>query len=334
MLDLVIKIEKITSSYTVIQNNVWCCVDGYLTQFSLVALDRIKKSDVCQNYQTISFYNNTIVAIFNKGIHCYNSELELVDSFDLRIGTYNISQNGHAVVSVEYDYISFLGTSGIFDLTEKKILWTGIKGDNLKLVNDQIFGVSKNRVSNLSPIDGSLNWSFEYEEKQTIPDIYYGNEGNVLIGFEGKNELSLINGKSGQIGWSIDSFNKGVKVDYRNSLIHQFLIGYVRYSLKTGEVLNRNVNREYYSEIEIESQRSNYALGVDHIYTTDWKKGIIGAFCLNKLKFDWIYRIKTGNFPATAKLVWITPYLLVKDSNNNLYVFKEKDSTLLQVSNS
>lgn len=43
MLDLVIKIEKITSSYTVIQNNVWCCVDGYLTQFSLVALDRIKK---------------------------------------------------------------------------------------------------------------------------------------------------------------------------------------------------------------------------------------------------------------------------------------------------
>ena len=161
------------------------------------------------------------------------------------------------------------------------------------------------------------------------PVSYFDNKP-----LEGKNELSLINGKSGQIVWSIDSFNKGVKVDYRNSLIHQFLIGYVRYSLKTGEVLNRNVNREYYSEIEIESQRSNYALGVDHIYTTDWKKGIIGAFCLNKLKFDWIYRIKTGNFPATAKLVWITPYLLVKDSNNNLYVFKEKDSTLLQVSNS
>lgn len=327
MFELEKKIENITGGFSFSENSLISCVKGFLVEYSLNTFEQIKRSNEKHDFQEILFFENLLIGLSNNVIKYFDADFNLIESipFELGIGDFHVNRTGKVIVNIDYDYSLFLPLNGVFDLAEKKILWEGIKGDNLKLVNDQIFGVSKNRVSNLNIIDGSVNWTIEFEEEQTVPHIYYGNESYVLIGFEEKNIFSLIEGKSGEVVWTVDSFNKGIRVDSERNLVHQFLIGYIKISLDTGEVLDKNVNREYFSEIGIESQRANYVLNEDYIYTTDWRKGVIGAFSLNKLKFDWVYKIDNGNFSANKRLLWKNPYLLVEDSKNSLYIFKKQD---------
>ncbi len=231
MFDLEKKIENITGGYSLLDNSLFESSNGLLNKYSLDNFRLISSNKVQKDFQEIGLLGNSVIGLSNDEIKYFDRDLNLIESqpFELGIGDFSISSEGKVVVAVDYDYSVFLLINGLFDLKQKEVLWNGNKGDNLKMTNGQIFGVSKNKVSNLNLIKGSINWSIEYEEEQTIPVIYYGNEESVLIGFDRINQLRLINGKSSQIVWSIDSFNKGIQVDPENGFIHQFLIGYVRF---------------------------------------------------------------------------------------------------------
>lgn len=90
----------------------------------------------------------------------------------------------------------------------------------------------------------------------------------------------------------------------------------------SGEAIDSFDDQSYFKEAGIFSQRNNYAIAGDHLITTDYQKGNIGAFNTATHKFDWHHEEEGVSFPSPSPIIYEAPYLLVHDSLGTLHVFR------------
>lgn len=131
---------------------------------------------------------------------------------------------------------------------------------------------------------------------------------------------------TGKTIWKVNSITKGKIV--KDNIIHSFLINYTQTSLENGREIKSFVDRDYFEGIGIETQRSNYVLIDNHIITTDWRKGKIGAFNTVTFKFDWVCEINDVSFPSANPIKYSEPYLYIQDNKNTLHIFEKTTLTV------
>jgi outer membrane protein assembly factor BamB len=220
---------------------------------------------------------------------------------------------------------------GVHSLSEKKLLW--ISGDQkaLEIFGNKLFGQSNYLLYRTGIKDGNILW--EQDFKSVYPELSE-NKGRLvlldihnsilIVGIEKLNKLLALDIETGVIKWEIDTFVKGLLMDKEKGLLYQMMVNYAAFDLDTGELKENYRDNAYFESVGIESQRSNYVLVGDHIITTDWQKGIIGAFNTVTHEFDWVHKEEGVNFPSPNPILYNEPYLLVHDNKGTLHIFEKE----------
>jgi len=146
----------------------------------------------------------------------------------------------------------------------------------------------------------------------------------VVFGLQGGDKLIALDAETGAIKWEIETFSKGVCVDKEKGLLHHLMVNYAAYDLHTGELKDNYQDNTYFKSVGIESQRSNYVLDGDHLITTDFRKGVIGAFNTATHKFEWVHKEEGVSFPSPVPITFNASYLLVHDNKGSLHIFERE----------
>lgn len=220
---------------------------------------------------------------------------------------------------------------GIYSISENQVLWFNKNFKALEIFGDILLGQSNFEIIRVDPKTGEVIWELNLKlcftsllEKNGKANLIDVSANSVIVGLEQIDKVISVNIENGDVQWQINTFSNGLKVDSEKGILLQMLVNYSKYDLNTGEMIDNFNNSEYFESCEIESQRSNYVLVDDHIITTDWRKGNIGAFNTKTHKFDWIERIDGVSFPSPKPIKYSDPYLFVHDSNNTLHIFERE----------
>ena len=217
---------------------------------------------------------------------------------------------------------------GVFSVLTKKILWINKNYKSLEIIKENVFSQSNHEFYSLKLLTGELIWKVDLKEYFPILDLIGRIQiidvihNRVLLGIENLDKLVALDIKSGELIWETSSITQGKLV--MNDLIHSFSVNYGQLSIVNGKLLKSFIDRDYFEKIGIETQRSNYILIDNHIITTDWRKGKIGAFNIDSFKFDWVYEIEGVSFPSTNPIRYNAPYLYILDNKNTLHIFKKE----------
>jgi len=221
-------------------------------------------------------------------------------------------------------------TYGIYNIKTNKILWSEKNRPIINLDN-KIFYFQNNILSRLKIINGEIIW------QQNLSERFQGLK---ISRFIGVCESVLVIG----LGTSndVDNYVIGINID----------TGDVIWNVKTGAINHLIIDKEayklrgiiskYYFEIDIsngyfnkiqfskndysfDSQRTNFVQVDNHIITTDYRKGKIGAFNTKTHRFDWLHEERGVSFPGGSPMLYKKPYLFVQDNKQTVHVFKKEN---------
>lgn len=264
-----------------------------------------------------------------------NFGLVLDDSFDiveeipdsLRLADNHIVNDYVTVYRDELSNEEF----GVYSLSNKKLLW--ISGDqrNLEIFDNLLFSQDKYLLCRIDILTGNILWKHDF--KSIYPNLSENkgrivlldvNKSVLIIGLEKLDKLLALSLETGEIKWERTTLPQFYKVAAVENKIHVITASYKCLDLDTGEELDSYDNRSYFDEVGILSQRNNYCFDGAYIITTDYQKGIIGAFNTEKHKFDWVHKEEGVSFPSPNPILYNEPYLLVHDNRGTLHIFEKE----------
>ncbi len=220
---------------------------------------------------------------------------------------------------------------GLYSLKEKTFVWSSKEFTALQRIDQNIFSQKKFILFKHSAINGDVEWKLDFktifpELKNEIGIAWILGVVNyfIIVEFRNIDKVICLDTRSCELIWKKNIFGKGNAIDHSRGVMHTFLINYIQRCIKTGIELKSKVNRDYFTKIGIESQRSNYILERDYIITTDDRTGTIGAFNLNSLEFDWVDKSINVSYPAGRYMTYSDPYLIVFDAKNSIHIFKRQ----------
>ncbi len=242
--------------------------------------------------------------------------------------------NNCKIIFSEYDgeIRKYMGVFDISNYNEK------FKKDNLYLryarINDDYLycdnALEESMWKYIDKYDintGELLWRYDINKISNNDKVsrLIGVHKNILVGGIGTNWLFGIDTNSGKLAWKRKTTPNFVAIDRKNDLLHSIISVYYKFDIFTGDILNRFDDISYFEdEVGIESQRSTYVQIGDHLITTDWRKGRIGAFNTLTHRFDWIHDEPGVSFPGLYLIRYYDPYLFLMDNKNNLHIFKKE----------
>lgn len=247
---------------------------------------------------------------------------------------FNISGNV-GICYMQKDY-SDKPIFNVFDYNTNEILWS-INSRQINLFGKHVFSSSKNILSRYDKFSGELLWETEFSQFSDINRIsntrYLGCFKQFIALTTDDRNLIGMNIETGKIVWHVTKFNTN---RYQLDKNYGKLKGLVSHSyfeidMITGEKKRRDLvsNEQYiknqlksYGEPQIDSSRDNFVLIGDQIITTDFKKGLFGAFNTNSLKFDWWYEEPGVKFPAPKPIKYFEPFLFLMDNESTLHIYK------------
>lgn len=265
------------------------------------------------------------IGFFHGGYTIFSSSIDSSNSFEFSYSGTQIVLGKYLFRVVDTNYSTFESKLGLYDLSSNNLVWEldyG-KGQLKSPDGESIFYLNSNKIERIEIITGYPKWEDSYEN-ESIPEIISVNRKTLILCLDSIDRVKALNFVDGVPKWEINTFAKGLKVDTEKGVLHQMLVNYTAYDLETGEMIEFFKTPEYFESCGIESQRSNYVLIDDHIITTDWRKGNIGAFNTKTHKFDWMEKIEGVSFPSPKPMKFSNPYLLVHDSNNTLHIFEKE----------
>ncbi|MBP2834031.1 hypothetical protein J8281_17680 [Aquimarina sp. U1-2] len=219
-----------------------------------------------------------------------------------------------------------------YDFEQDRIIWNNKTAVSIKIFDSYLFGISTNEIQKFSFDKGQILWKFDFEDQfrkqvciQILLTVYktvlvIGLQDDILIG---------VNIEDGSLLWKIEECNNSnYALDESDGKLKGITsIGYFEVDIVNG-VYNRTLFMDFekvHDPTIFDSQRDNFVLVGDHIITTDWRKGQIGAFNTKTLVFDWMHEETGVSFPAGQPLKYFDPYLFVMDNKNVLHIFKKDE---------
>ncbi len=276
---------------------------------------KLKDNYLCRNGNTAKPF---IIDFSNKG-------LIFIDNFEYEIGLEDGMNEGLKPI-IKTSLCEVEG--GIFDFNKNKLLWSDKNKINLKVCNENLFSIN-DVIEKYDIHTGLLQWQFDVS---TIEDNLRVNKiigicNGVLIASYGDGANLGINIKDGSFLWKFENHSGGenVYIDENNHKIIGLTPGlYWEININTGELIKQINIYEMCKKNNIESQRENFAIVHNHIITTDWRQGVIGAFNTQTHQFDWIHKEEGVSFPSGSPIKYIEPYLFVQDNKNTLHIFEKE----------
>jgi len=232
---------------------------------------------------------------------------------------------------------------GVYDLLKKKSIFEvqNLKSRYCFIKND--FLITDNTNSNQNDwtviekynfSSNNFEWSFDLNTlyQNISVEKFITLYKNILVIAGGYDKLIALNIQTGKLLWQIDKCNNtNYALDKSDGKLKGITnIGYFEVDIQKGAY-----KRTLFMDIEkmddptiFDSQRDNFVLVGNHIITTDWRKGLIGAFNTKTLQFDWIHEEKGVSFPGGNPIKYVEPYLFVIDNKNTLHIFKNDKKIL------
>ncbi|MFA0964002.1 PQQ-binding-like beta-propeller repeat protein [Roseivirga sp. BDSF3-8] len=220
---------------------------------------------------------------------------------------------------------------GIYSISSNDVLWMSSQLKALEVFGDKIFGQSEFVIYRTAPDTGRLLWKSDLKTKyRELIGIRGGVrilglcENLVIAAIENIDKLIALDLATGVLKWDRTTLAGFYKLDIIKSKLHIITGAYKCLDPISGNALDSFDDQQYFKEVGIFSQRNNYAIDGDHLITTDYQKGIIGALNTATHKFDWLHEEEGVSFPTPSPVVYQAPYLLVHDNRGTLHIFQKE----------
>jgi outer membrane protein assembly factor BamB len=219
---------------------------------------------------------------------------------------------------------------GCLYLKTKKVEWIDFYFSKIEIINNYLIGRTESNLLFLSLPTLNLLWQKNLETDfpgQKISRLV-GVYENVLIVGIASDWLIGMDTESGSILWKEQAIPNYYQLNKTNGYLISITTGYSQRDAKTGILLQSFKDQKILGLDVFVSQRDNFVIVEDHIITTDWKKGIIGAFNTVTHQFDWIHKEEGVSFPAGQPIKYFEPYLFVMDSKQTLHIFQKENPSI------
>lgn len=195
-----------------------------------------------------------------------------------------------------------------------------------KVIIDNLSNPSSwNIVECYSILSGTLLWQFDtttIAPKLQVSKLIGVFEDVLVVALENNNLIGL-DVSNGKLIWHIEKANNSSYVFNEKEKCLEGIISrlYFRLNYKNGEYKRIEFSKE---DPILVSQRDEFVLIGNHIITTDWRKGVIGAFNTQTHQFDWIHEEPGVSFPGGSPIKYFEPYLFLQDNKNTLHIFEKE----------
>lgn len=326
MFNKICSIENINRGFLPLNNKLIYQTGNTLNEIELPSLNKTNKVIINNDYQLIQTTKNGLIGLSHGLYTLFDFDLNETYTKQIQFKEFQLVDNKFLLLSLDMNYSTFERKSAIYNIENESIIYETDynKGTLDSADGKSFFIVETKKVSKISLKNKTIDWVINIDNGDTIPNLIFCDDKVVIIGFYEKDSLIAFNIDNGEIIWEINSIPRGKVI--KNNIIHSFLINYTQFSIIHGNEIKSSKNRAFFEEIGIETQRDNYVLVDNHIITTDWRKGRLGAFNIDTLKFDWVCDIVGVSFPSSYPIKYSAPYLYIQDANNTLHIF-EKETT-------
>ncbi|EGV42813.1 hypothetical protein BZARG_2798 [Bizionia argentinensis JUB59] len=312
---------------------------GEVFFYALESLKFLRKIDFNRSFYSFFSYNNNFYFQDSSSGEMYRKE---DNRFDIYMKGSLKKYNNYGVDNEKIlIYKDKLGTEieqGVYSLKTQEVLWWSKTNTPLRLNDDFLYGVAANKVISLNINNGEILWetSFQEEYKDLRTNLFYVVYNKTCVLSLGDEILIGLHTDTGEILWQIDACNNtNYVLDEKNGKLKGVTsIGYFEVDIATGgykRTLFEPMEKLFNDPTIFDSQRDNFVLENNHIITTDYRRGIIGAFNIKTLQYDWFHEEKGVYFPSPRPIKYFQPYLFVTDNKDTLHIFKNDDQNLTNV---
>ena len=215
---------------------------------------------------------------------------------------------------------------GFFNIFGGIVEWLNYNFSNVEIIKNNLIGKVEDNLLFFELPETNKLWQFNIStiEENSKTTRLIGTYQNILIAGISTDWLIGIDTETGKLVWKIKTIPKFDIIDNEKGVLHSITSGYVKTDILTGKILDLFDDKSYFEKkIGIESQRNNYVIVEDHLITTDWRKGKIGAFNTKTHKFDWMHEEPGISFPGGQTIKYFEPYLFVMDNKQALHIFEK-----------
>lgn len=318
--------DKVNKGFLVKSGEVLLQANSYLRKINISTGATIVESKLSSDLdiQKIEKLNEGYVGLASGKICFLNSSLKLNKETAIRFAGYHLYEQKYLVKILDYDYITFKGKYSVFDLTSGYDLWGIDTGEMVKIESNMAFTVSPKVVGKRNFATGESEWIYRIENESFVPELIGVFKDLAFFGLQKENKLIALDIETGTLKWDRTTLPAYYKLDDVHNKLHIVTGAYKCLDPKSGNAIDSFDDQSYFKGVGILSQRNNYAIDGDYLITTDYQKGVIGAFNTATHKFDWLHEEEGVSFPAPSPVIYQAPYLLVHDNLGTLHIFEKE----------
>lgn len=260
--------------------------------------------------------SDNLVIVDGNSCSLYNkNQLILRRTFENGIGDANLYFDDKLIVCTGYDYEKFLPIEGLFDLNKDSFLWESEKGEQIRIVKDRCFTVSKTKIKLRNYSNGDTIWSYKIKESELVPYIAGLTDKVVVIGNKGNDSIVIIDLATGNELMNKTSIVGGIFI--HNNNIFQLMGGFLQFSQESKLIVKKS---DYYESMGMFNQGDNFLIIKDYVlYSSDSKN--FGAINIKSGEVEWLCNEKI-NIPVGYPMSFANDFLLILDFNNKLIIMK------------
>ena len=296
------RIENVNVWFTIDKNKIYYQSNNDILCYDINSKKHLKIASIQTDFSGICKNFESIVLINTYGYQVLNSNNKFEKFQERRIGTYDLLSSKYIISKVAKSRTEW--HMELENVYTQEILWKTDERENLKNVDGKFYSFTISDIKKRNNKTGEPIWNYKCNEVGFQPLNLVANDKYLLLCLPQSDLLICLDNSNGNELWKRTSISKGILIDNKKDYAHQIMINYGRFDLNNGEIIHSKIDRDYFSKVKIENQKSNLLQFGNYLIVNDSKSRRTGALNLESLTFDkWIdgiyipegYIMKTDN---------------------------------------
>lgn len=323
MFEKLTAIKRVNKGFYISNSQIIYQSDKEVYEYDLIESKELFRVKVSDDFQGLVKKESFIIGISGLGYALFDLELnpQKATAIENGIGDYNLYNESLVVITTDYDYSLFQPKQGVQNVESDTIIWEAGTGESIRIAQNKVFTVSPKEVGKRDFSSGESEWLYGIENENFVPDLIGYFQSLVFFGLQKRDKIIALDLATGKLKWDRTTLPTYYKLDKIQNRLLILTGAYKCLDPLSGNAIDSFDDQSYFNEVGIFSQRNNYAIDGDHLITTDYQKGIIGAFNTVTHRFDWLHEEEGVSFPAPSPVIYQAPYLMVHDNLGTLHVF-------------
>lgn len=159
------------------------------------------------NIQKIEKSKTDYIGLASGKICFFDDDLKLKSEKSIRYSGYHLYGGKYIVKVIDYDYNTFEGRYGLYDLISDEMVWEASSGENLRIDEEMAFTASPKEIGKRNITTGNNEWKYEIDNKSFVPEIIGVFKDMVLFGLQNKDKLIALDLATGELKWDRTTIN-------------------------------------------------------------------------------------------------------------------------------